>query len=324
MNTVESMAADGRRITGRSFPTPDVVKTMNNPAAWDQLGGFAEAQAAEANAALALLDERLGRAATKVDRTEAFEDAFWHVTDWRYEMAAHGWTRPGAHAEDVRTPISTAMTYALTPFVGNRESGSPAFRLLSDLDWVARDRLKGADEVRNMVRLRDGRSIEGNLLFQDDRGLVFTETAAGSDRLTLRRAAFETLADLEAKRADAGHLDPKDPELRQQYADAANFLIQAPEVQRGSDAIMRTFLVAAHARVFDAAPVLPQAIDLDGMVRGQDAFNDVMRDQLRVIPPSTASDREAQEPSAGQGAANRAPRPRTSINFHRAPARWKG
>ncbi|MET9315373.1 hypothetical protein ABZX12_26460 [Kribbella sp. NPDC003505] len=91
------MAIDGRRITARSFPTPDIVKTTNNPALWDQLGRFADVQAAEANAALALLDERLGAAATRDDRAEAFEDAFGHVTDWRNEMAARGWTRPGAH-----------------------------------------------------------------------------------------------------------------------------------------------------------------------------------------------------------------------------------
>ncbi|MGZ0151709.1 hypothetical protein ACXJJ3_31950 [Kribbella sp. WER1] len=46
---------------------------------------------------------------------------------------------------------------------------------------------------------------------------------------------------------------------------------------------MRPFLVAAHTRLFDAAPVLPQAVDLDGLVRGQDGFTQGKRDP-RVQP----------------------------------------
>jgi hypothetical protein len=156
--------------------------------------------------------------------------------------------------------------------------------------------------LRNMVNLPGGRTIKGNLLDQEFYpGQVITGTAAFADREQLRQASFEILADLETQRPGKDRLDSQDPELRQKFSDAAYCLIQGPEMQRGSDSIMRTFLVAAHTRVFDAAPVLPQAIDLDGMVRGQEGFNQVMRDQLRVLPSAEESGRAAAE-------SNRAPR----------------
>jgi hypothetical protein len=135
---------------------------------------------------------------------------------------------------------------------------------------------------------------------------VRTVTAEPDDRDVLRRASFDALAELEEARAGDG-TDPTDPEQRQTFVDAAYFMIQGPEFKRGSDAIMRTFIVAAHTRVFDAAPVLPQAIDLDGMVRGQEGFNQVMRDQLRVLPSGDESGRGA----AGSSLASRATGVRT-------------
>ncbi|NUS00020.1 MAG: hypothetical protein HOV67_32770 [Kribbellaceae bacterium] len=278
------------RITARSFPTPDIVKTTNNPAAWDQLGGFAQVQAAEANAALDLLDGRLEEAGSLEERVAAFEAAFRHVSEWRYQVAVQGqWTRPNSDAEAFRTPIAdgTWMDYKLTPMVGGREPGSPAFELVSELEQVAKERLQNSVNVHNPVTLPDGRTITGNFLDQEFYpGLVITGTARFADREQLRRASFEILAGLETQRADEGGLDPHDPELRQKFSDAAYCLIQGPEMMRGSDSIMRTFLAAAHTRVFDAAPVLPQAIDLDGMVRGQEAFGEVMQ-KMKIATPST-------------------------------------
>ena len=281
------------RITAASFPTPDIVKTTNNPAAWDQLGAFAAVQAAEANEALALLDERLAVCTTHAERADAFESAYRHVAEWRHKVAAEGqWTRPNSDAEDMRAPITVGRLYRLTPTVGLREPGSPAFKMLTELEQTALRRLDGAESGRNVVRLRDGREVKGNaLVFEKAHGFlpdeVKTLTAENQDREVLRRASFETLADLETLREERGGLDPHDPELRQAFSDASYFLIQGPEFKRGTDAIMRTFLVAAHTRVFDAAPVLPQGIDLDGMVRGQEAFGQVMREQLRVVPRPT-------------------------------------
>ncbi|WP_410784986.1 hypothetical protein [Kribbella sp. C-35] len=281
------------RITAQSFPTPDIVKTTNNPAMWDQLGGFAQVQAAEANAALELLDEQLAKAGSFDERAAAFETAYRHVTEWRYQVAVQGqWTRPNSEVEAFRTPIPADewMDYKLTPWAAGREPGSPAFVLLTDLEQVAKDRLKNSLNLHNPVNLPDGRTIRGNLLDQEFHpGLVITGTARFEDREQLRRASFEILADLETQRADTERLDPQDPELRQKFTDAAYCLIQGPEMMRGSDSIMRTFLVAAHTRVFDAAPVLPQAIDLDGMVRGQEGFNRVMHEQLRLAPSRTAT-----------------------------------
>ncbi|MFD7156025.1 hypothetical protein ACFV9C_15570 [Kribbella sp. NPDC059898] len=287
-------------ISGRCFPTPAVVMTSVDPAVADQLRGFAAVQAVEATAALQVLDRELAGAGTRAERVAGFEAAYRHVAEWRYQLAVEGkWVRPGASAEDVRARIEFGMNYRLSPAVGRREPGSPAYTFLTELERVALDRLDGRHELQNVVTLRDGSTVNGNILHfvpaPDDEatrrffpdGLpdeVKTQTAGPEDREVLRRASFETLAELEELKAD-----PKNPAHRQAFADAAYFLVQGPEFQRGSDAIMRTFLVAAHARVFDAAPVLPQAIDLDGMVRGQEGFNQVMREQLRIAPePKTA------------------------------------
>ncbi|TDW19373.1 hypothetical protein [Kribbella kalugense] len=285
-------------ITARSFPTPDIVKTTNNPALWDQLGGFAQVQAAEANAALELLDERLEEAEGLEERTAAFEAAYRHVAEWRYQVAAQGrWTRPYSDVEAFRAPIPAGewRGYRLTPNAADDlEPGSPASVLLTELEQVAKDRLMNGSNLHNPVNLPGGRTITGNLLDQGlHPGQVITQTARFADRQQLRQASFEILADLETQRAGKDRPNARDPELRQKFTDAAYCLIQGAEMQRGSDSIMRTFLVAAHTRVFDAAPVLPQAIDLDGMVRGQEGFSRVMRDQLRVLPPADEFGRTA-------------------------------
>jgi hypothetical protein len=269
------------------------------------MGAFATIQAAEANEALAVLDTQLANAPSVGERVAAFEAAYRHVTDWRYQVSAGGqWIRPGAEREDFRSTIPGIAWYRLDPTVGGREPGSPAYRRATELVQAAVDRFEGSgDTLQNRVRLRDGRTVNGNTLKRRQFGgdEVTADTATNEDREVLRQAAFETLAELETRRAEAGPLDPHDPEQRQVFNDAAYFLVQGPEMRRGSDAIMRTFLVAAHTRVFDAAPVLPQGIDLDGMVRGQDAFNKVMNDELRVLPQPThpASSQLLNEVSVG-------------------------
>lgn len=263
-------------------------------------------QAAEANAALGVLAERLEGAGSQGERVAAFEAAYRHVAEWRYQVALEGeWTRPGADADDVQATIGEGewMGYRLSPgAVDMREPGSPAWKLLSELEQVALQRLGGQHQLQNVVTLRDGTTVNGNLLhyvvatrdpatgapFPGHPDQVRTQTAAYADREVLRRASFEALAELEGARA-AGTAEVRDPAQRQAFADAAYFLVQGPEFRRGSDAIMRTFLATAHTRVFDAAPVLPQAIDLDGMVRGQEGFSRVMHEQLRPAPASTGT-----------------------------------
>ncbi|WP_410784985.1 hypothetical protein [Kribbella sp. C-35] len=276
-------------------------------------------QAVEANAALGVLAARLAGAGSAAERVAGFEAAYRHVAEWRYQVAVQGeWTRPGASADDVRETIGDGgyMRYRLTPGSGRREPGSPAWKLLSELERVALKRLGREQQVQNVVTLRDGTTVNGNQLhlvaaprdretgatFPGHPDYVATQTATYANREVLRRASFEALAELEGLRA-AGTADVRDPAQRQAFVDAAYFLVQGPEFRRGSDAIMRTFLVAAHARVFDRAPVLPHAIDLDGMVRGQDAFSQVMRDQLRVLP-------SADESGLAATGADRAPRDR--------------
>lgn len=276
--------AGGCGITAWSFPTPDVVKLTGDSADWDELGGFAQVQADEANEVLAVLDERLAAAATVEDRVTAFEDAFRMVATWRSQLAVDGtWTRPGSRAEDFGKPIAEGRWCEISPHFRTRDKESPAYQRFAALEEIALQRLAGGRVLQNVVDLRDGRTIDGNLLKSvHGTNEVVTETATLEHREELRRASFEALARLEAKRAEAGRLDAHDPESRQAFTDAAYFLIQAPQVQRGSDAVMRTFLVAAYTRLFDEALRLPEAVDLDGMVRGQDGFSAVMAKDLQV------------------------------------------
>ena len=255
-------------------------------------------QAREANVALGVLEERLGGAGSRAERVAAFEAAYRHVAQWRYQVALEGqWQRPGASADDVKTPLAEGSGYRVTPDNWLPEPDSPAFKMLKKLEQVGLDRLAGRTYLQNRVTLRDGRQVNGNTLelvpgrnrYTDAviEGSVELGTgyAQAGDREVLRQAAFEALAELDEVRAGEG-TDPQDPQQRQAFVDAAYFLVQGPEFQRGSDAVMRTFSVAAHTRVFDAAVVLPQAIDLDGMVRGQEGFSQVMHEQLRIATPA--------------------------------------
>ncbi|GAA1711295.1 hypothetical protein GCM10009745_69200 [Kribbella yunnanensis] len=332
------------RISASSFPTPDLVKTTNNPAQWDQLDRFAAVQAEAANGALESLGERLASASTVGDRAAAFEGLYRQLAEWRYRLAVEGRvTRPSSNAETIRTPIGEgSMSYRLSPSVAGRESGSPAHRALTKMERVALEQFSGsADRVQHQVALPDGRTVNGNLLMRTEslgeqaadvfgrsteemaaaapavaHDETITVTASQGDREVLRRAAFEQLAGLETKRAEAGGLDPHDPENRQAFADATYCLFQGPEFRRGTDATMRVFVAAAHARVFDAAPVVPQGVDLDAMVRDQQGFRDTMRDEMRVISggPTAGQERSA---SAGERAAGARDQGRGSTGIQR-------
>ncbi|MET9318242.1 hypothetical protein ABZX12_41025 [Kribbella sp. NPDC003505] len=287
------MTGAGERIAELSFPTPDILRTRASYYRRDLVSQFASLQATEANVLLRLLDEQLPLAATKDKRVAVFASAFEHAAKWRFEMAAIGRRAPDAELEPFRTPIGRCTRYRLTPTAA--EPGSPAFQLLTTLEQVALERLtmaeevpKGYKELQNIVDLRDGRTVNGNVLIFEPRlygpAEVKVRTAVEADREVLRHAAFETLAELEAQRRRTGPLKPGDPEIRQAFSDAAYYVFQGPWMRRGNDATVRPFLVAAYTSLFDRTPVLPQAIDLDAMVRGQDGFSEVMRQQLTMLP----------------------------------------
>src|SRR5690349_2246026 len=64
--------------------------TSANPAAWDQLRGFAAVQAQEANAAVRGLDEPLDGAGSRAERVAGFEAAGREVAQWRVLEAGSG------------------------------------------------------------------------------------------------------------------------------------------------------------------------------------------------------------------------------------------
>jgi hypothetical protein len=62
---------------------------------------------------------------------------------------------------------------------------------------------------------------------------------------------------------------------RQAYADASYCLFQGLEFSGASDAVIRTSLVPAHARLFQGAIIkLPQGIDLQVYVAGQTSYSE--------------------------------------------------
>jgi hypothetical protein len=137
--------------------------------------------------------------------------------------------------------------------------------------------------LQNRVVAPDGRIVNGNLLLRDEaaansrgvpfalEGLYVTQTGDQADRHALQREAFELLAQLEERRA-AGI--PPDPDARQAFVQAEYFLYQGPEYERGGDAMIRTLLVTAHARVFGEALRLPQDIDVMAHAMSQQDFTE--------------------------------------------------
>jgi hypothetical protein len=61
---------------------------------------------------------------------------------------------------------------------------------------------------------------------------------------------------------------------RHAFVQAEYFLYQGPEYERGGDAMIRTLLVTAHARVFDEALRMPQDIDVMAHTMSQQDFTE--------------------------------------------------
>ncbi|MEU4606933.1 hypothetical protein AB0F43_28460 [Kribbella sp. NPDC023972] len=321
-------------ITAASFPTPDVVKTTNNPAIWDQQARFATLQAAGANEALQQLSSRLDRVSSELERQMVFIQTYRDLAEWRFRLAgrAEG-RRPGALPEQYRAPIGigrvrdafgrgddqgSAQPRGSAVGQGDGpEPGSPASRLGLRLGELAEARFEAEapdrDVLQNQVRLPSGETIDGNRLLrgtalaeelgrdQPVDGLYCAVTGELQDRRALQREAFATFAELETARA-SGRTDLLDDvDARRAFVDAEYFLYQGPEYQRGSDATIRSLVAVAHTRIFGAAPQLPQDIDLMAYVAGQEAFHSHVNRTQAVLSPTTGSSPRpglSQQPSA--------------------------
>jgi hypothetical protein len=299
-------------ITADSFPTPDLIKVTNNPAAWDQLERFSHVQAVAANRALSTLTELIDR--QRVSAPEAFERVYLEVSAWRHAVAQEkSGQRPGAAPEHYKREIrynvdlfgpgvrrdGSWLDFEKAAFVGGRPT--PGSRVSERLAKVALARFAAeapdADFLRTIVRLPDGSQVAGNMLmrgtavgmncFNVDRsfdGLVATVTAERAERAQLRLTGFEALAHLDGMRATGNLQRPHDGDAHQVFADAAYYLYQGPQFHRGSDATTRVLLAAAHTRIFGAPPRLPHDVDVQAYIVGQQSFRDHMRLNLTVVP----------------------------------------
>lgn len=61
------------------------------------------------------------------------------------------------------------------------------------------------------------------------------------------------------------------------WANIAYLLYQGPQKKRGSDAVLRSFLVASGTHLLGQPPILPQDIDLRAYAVGQDKFVDYLK-----------------------------------------------
>lgn len=289
-------------ITAASFPTPELIKTTNNPGLWDQQDGFSRFQAAAANDSLAWLNERLDAATTTAERSAAFVQLYRNLAEWRYQLGQREEGRsPNADVEQYHRPIPAdgpmigvygagwrSEGGASIDFEANRLIGGPATpgsRMSDRLGEIIQSRFDAeapdSDVLQNRVALPDGRSINGNLLLRGKaastargmpftlEGLYATRTGAQDDRRALQQEAFRLLSGLEERHA-AG--PAPDASARREFGEAAYFLYQGPEYERGGDAMIRTLLVTAHARVFDEALRIPQDVDVMAHTMNQQAY----------------------------------------------------
>ncbi|GAA1573995.1 hypothetical protein GCM10009804_33300 [Kribbella hippodromi] len=316
-------------ITAASFPMPTRIKRANNPAEWDQQARFADLQAAAANQALGRLGSTLDGLQPAM-RPMAFLQLYRDLAQWRYELANRPegrrpnsepeWFRRRIADDTIRDSFGRGLLSEgsqMRPERGELLPGTetPASRQSARLGELIENRFAyeapAFEVLQNRVTLPDGATMPGNLLLRGGAaareygmtkpvdGFYCTLTGLDADRSVLQREAFGLLADLENQRA-AGRTDlVDDPDAQLAFTTAEYYLYQGPEYVRGGDAMIRTLLVTAHARIFDAAVKLPEDIDVMAYVAGQRAFNEhvaanqsiLARTTPETIPQQTAAPR---------------------------------
>ncbi|MFB7852384.1 hypothetical protein ACFC34_35960 [Streptomyces sp. NPDC056053] len=293
-------------ITTEHFPVSPLALRTADPAKQARVRAFAADQAAAAGTVRDTLTKTLAATDTLAGRTAALHLAHQDVTTWRYETALRAGDRLGTgitySAERFRTPITAAtINYDRLGPVGRLRDGAmwdedsrtyqggtatPAYDAMAAYGRAATDRFTAegvtGDVLQNWIRLPDGRRVAGNRILRGEaarqigaelaarvaaRGLdasrmetggdpMYTATPHPTDADQLFAAAMEILADL--------GITPES------FATARYLLFQAPRTKKGSDAVTRTFTVAAGAVLLGAdAPALPADADLRCYVLGQ-------------------------------------------------------
>jgi hypothetical protein len=296
-------------ISSTSFPTPDLALRSSDPGELHRVRRFAGEQAAAASAALRVLDGELRTARSRQDRVDAYVRAYEGLILWRAELARGMTPVLGTNLEhDARrfvVPIRDGgPNYDRLGYVGRlRENpvwdgrtrtyrgggATPAHLIMLRYGQLALDRFAtedhDGDTLRNPVVLPDGGRVTGNRLVRGAaarkiaadllarvvaRGLDATHVETGGEPLLYavtapddtRERLFHTAMGL---LADAGHGEVS------AWQAARYLLYQAPVTKKGSDAVIRTFLVAAGTHLLGEPPVLEQDVDLRCIVAGQHA-----------------------------------------------------
>ncbi|MBC6451319.1 hypothetical protein [Actinokineospora xionganensis] len=298
-------------ITAEAFPTPALILRTNDPIGQRRVREFARKQTQAALLLHQAITDGLRAAGDVNDRVAVFTTAFEAAENWRYRIAVSSPFPSGryaaGHAERFRTPITddnpnlfrvgeherlrenAVWDPATRTYIGGEET--PASRTMRQIGALAAARFArspGVDVVNNQVTLPDGRVVGGMRLLRGraahhaatemiariaaqcgdtsriiaDGDLIYAASALETDRTTTFHGAMTLLAQDHASRAAA----------LAAWLAAAYLLYQAPRTKRGSDAINRTFLIAAGTRLLGHTPVLLHDIDLRAIVQPMDQF----------------------------------------------------
>lgn len=298
-------------ITAECFPTPALLLRTNDPAAQRDIREFAQTQAESACSLHHTLTNALHQAGDIDARVAAFTAAFEAAEDWRYRIAAATPQPTGrygvGHAERFRAPVTDdnpnlfrlgehtrfrdgAMWNPITrTYTGGAET--PASRTMRLFEALATARLTqswGLNVVSNRVPLPDGRVVYGTRLLRGeaarraatelvariatrdgdtsriitDGDLIYIASGPETDRRTMFRSAMALLSQDHGSTATT----------LAAWLRATYLLYQAPRRKRGSDATIRTFLVAAGTYLLGYPPVLLHDIDLRAYVRPAEQF----------------------------------------------------
>ncbi|GAA1281653.1 hypothetical protein [Saccharothrix xinjiangensis] len=294
-------------ITADSFPTPALAVRSSDPARRAKVAAFAEVQAQAAEQLRVLLDQDLRDMAHPLVRIERLRVAYAQAHAWRYSLALGGPDARGSGTvlEARRVLLSLERggdNMDRLGYVGRHREGAqwdperqqyvggtptPAHDVLAHYGRLAlarfdREGVTG-DVLRTVVRAPSGAEIRGNKLIRGRTAARITQVLA--DRLAARGhdvSRMETGGDpiyavtgsttsrglcWTTGMAVLGAAEPGDAAA---WRTAAYLLYQGIGYKRGTDAILRVFLVAAGAVLLGEAPVLPHDLDLRCMVLGQE------------------------------------------------------
>lgn len=293
-------------ITSASFPTPDFALHTTDEKTISQITKFAQEQAQAATLAVPALAGDLASAHSSEERATAYKKTYDTLIHWRADLARRTTRHDAIGLADDPARYLLSITegganYDRFGYIGRlRENPvwhpesrtyrggrvTPAHRIMLRFGQLALDRFAAepneGDTLRNPVTLPDGTTIIGNSLV---RGAA------------ARRVATELLVRVARRGADPTHMEtggeliyavtaPDAARDRMFHAamallgnarqdevnawQAARYLLyQAPLTKRGSDSVIRTFLVTVGTILFDQSPVLAQDVDLRCIVAGQ-------------------------------------------------------